>query len=389
MRVTNALDSEGNDGPWSSFHLRVGTPEQSVRVLVSTASPQSMVVLSDDGCATSAFSGASAPPNCAVSRGSLFNPNESSTWNKVGRYSINGDGVGLEANLGYHADVTFALETMAVGLNGRRFENQTVAGLSAAEPFYLYVLRGKVNGRVLMLRSGVLGLNNQPVNFSSLGNYSASSYLTTLKEEGVIPSLSWSYTAGAQYRRLTNAYVVMNTTDTSLTGLKQVYGQLIFSGYDKSRIDTRSTVSFTMADDQTRDLVVALQSISYSGSNEATLLSDTIPIMIDSTDPNLWLPDKACDAFEKAFGLTLDQKSGLYLVNDTHHTSLLNSDARVSFRLSDVKAGGDAVTVTLPYDAFALQAQAPLVNNTSYYFPLKRAANATQYTLGRVFLQEA
>ncbi|KAJ6084958.1 hypothetical protein N7499_004587 [Penicillium canescens] len=144
-----------------------------------------------------------------------------------------------------------------------------------------------------------------------------------------------------------------------------------------------------MADDVTRDLVVYLQSISYSGSSSAILLSDPILIFIDSTDPNLWLPEGVCDTFEQAFGLTLDNESGLYLVNDTHNTELLNSNAQVTFRLSDVASGGDAVTITFPYDAFALTAQAPLVDNSSYYFPLKRAANSTQYTLGRAFLQEA
>lgn len=144
-----------------------------------------------------------------------------------------------------------------------------------------------------------------------------------------------------------------------------------------------------MADDVTRDLVVGLQSISYSGSTSATLLSNSINIMIDSTDPNLWLPPDVCGAFEKAFGLTLDQTSGLYLVNDTHRDALLNSNAQVTFRLSDVKAGGDTVTVVLPYAAFDLTAGNPLVENTTHYFPLKRANNSTQYTLGRTFLQEA
>lgn len=163
---------------------------------------------------------------------------------------------------------------------------------------------------------------------------------------------------------------------------------MILSGYDTSRF-TENSVSFTMADDLTRDLVVVLQSISYSGTTSAVLLSDAIHIYIDSTDPNLWLPDSVCDAFEDAFGLSLDDTSGLYLVNETQHALLLNSDAEVSFRLSDVTEGGDAVTIVLPYSAFDLTAEYPLVDNTSYYFPLKRAENETQYTLGRVFLQEA
>ncbi|KAF3395854.1 hypothetical protein F1880_006818, partial [Penicillium rolfsii] len=344
--------SEGNDGPWSSFFLRVGTPPQSVRVLVSTASPESMVVLSGYGCSKSVF--ANAPTDCAVSRGTLYNMNESSSWHELGLFSINQNGVGLEANLGYDQRADFALEKLSIGLTGPTLNNQTVAGIATSDPFYL----------------GIFGLNPQPVNFTSLGNFSSPSFLTALKDEAIIPSLSWSYTAGAKYR------------------LKQVYGQLIFSGYDTSRFIDNS-VSFTMAEDITRDLVVYIQSISYSASTSATLLSDPIPIFIDSTDPNLWLPESACTEFEKAFGLTIDSESGLYLVNDTHNIDLLNSNAQVSFRLSDVASGGDAVTITLPYDAFALTAKAPLVQNSSYYFPLKRAANATQYTLGRVFLQEA
>ena len=171
--------------------------------------------------------------------------------------------------------------------------------------------------------------------------------------------------------------------------MKQVYGQLVFSGYDTSRFSENSA-SFTMARDLTRDLVVVLQSISYSGgSTSDTLLSEPIDIFIDSTDPNLWLPEKACEAFEKAFGLTLDDASGLYLVNESHHTQLLDSDAQVTFRLSDVTDGGETVRIVLPYAAFDLKAEYPLVRDSSYYFPLKRAANESQYTLGRTFLQEA
>ncbi|KAI0411860.1 aspartic peptidase domain-containing protein [Xylaria grammica] len=343
---------EGNDGPWSTFNLRVGTPEQDVRVIVSTASPESFVVLSEYGCSTSVLE--TVLDNCAVSRGNLYNPNESSSWNELGLFGINENGVGLEANLGYSVRAEFGTEDLGLGLTGPSLENQTVAGIAAAEPFYL----------------GLFGLNNQPVNFTSLGNFSSPSFLTTLKDNGLIPSLSWSYTAGAQYR------------------LKQVYGQLILSGYDTSRF-VENSASFTMADDVTRDLVVVLQSVSYSGSTSMTLLSEPIDIFIDSTDPNLWLPEDVCDAFERAFGLTLDGTTGLYLVNETYHSTLLNSDAEVTFRLSDVRSGGDAVKIVLPYSAFDLTAEYPLVENTSYYFPLKRAANSTQYTLGRTFLQEA
>lgn len=104
-------------------------------MLVSTASPESMVVLSEYGCSTSAFT--TVPENCAVSRGDLFNLNQSSTWHDLGLYGINQNGVGLEANLGYSQRAEFALETLGPGLTGPKLKNQTVAGIATAEPFYL------------------------------------------------------------------------------------------------------------------------------------------------------------------------------------------------------------------------------------------------------------
>lgn len=173
-----------------------------------------------------------------------------------------------------------------------------------------------------------------------------------------------------------------------VTGLKQVYGQLIFGGMDTSRFESNS-VSFTLADDITRDIVVAVQSIAYSGDSQKMLLSDPIYASIDSTDPNIWLPAAACRQFEEVFGLTLDNDTGLYLVNDTHHSDLLATDAQVTFVLSDSPSGGEAVSVILPYQAFAREVKYPKADNDSYYFPLKQAANDTQYILGRTFLQEA
>lgn len=129
--------SEGNDGPWSSFDIRVGTPEQDIRVLVSTASPESLVPISPYACSTSVF--ATVPSGCAVSRGSLFNLNESSSWLNVGTYGINQNGVGLEVNLGYSQIAQFGLEHLGIGLTGPSLDNQTVAGIATPEPFYLYV----------------------------------------------------------------------------------------------------------------------------------------------------------------------------------------------------------------------------------------------------------
>lgn len=69
----------------------------------------------------------------------------SSTWYDAGIFSINGDGVSLEANLGYSQRAQFGLDTLGVGLvngsSGPTLENQTIAlesPASPASPFYLY-----------------------------------------------------------------------------------------------------------------------------------------------------------------------------------------------------------------------------------------------------------
>jgi hypothetical protein len=74
-----------------------------------------------------------------VSRGNLFNPNQSSTWHEIGVYGINQNGVGLEANLGYEQRAQYGLENLGIGLTGPNITNQTVAGIATPEPFYLYV----------------------------------------------------------------------------------------------------------------------------------------------------------------------------------------------------------------------------------------------------------
>ena len=56
--------------------------------------------------------------------------------------------------------------------------------------------------------NGIFGLGDQPANFTKPSDrYNLSgiitypSFLTTLKASGLIPSLSWAYTAGAPYRK--------------------------------------------------------------------------------------------------------------------------------------------------------------------------------------------
>ena len=217
---------------------------------------------------------------------------------------------------------------------------------------------------------GTLGLNPRPTNFTSF-NDRATSLLTLLYEQNKIPSLSFSYNAGAQYR------------------LNEVLGSLTLGGYDDSLYEAND-LTFDFYFDQTRDLTIGLQAITSTTSDGNTSMLPTPDLyLIDSTIAQNYLAKDACEAFEKAFNLTLDNTTGLYLLDDAQHTNLLKLNPNVTFTLGQEKTGGQTVDITFPYAAFDLNVSYPITQNTTRYFPIIQAVNSTQYTLGRQFLQEA
>ncbi|KAF2004219.1 acid protease [Amniculicola lignicola CBS 123094] len=348
---------DGNDGAWSSFAIQVGQKPQEVRVLPSTGATSTWVVYAE-GCPSD------APTDCGESRGKFFNMNNSLTWVPNSIFEL-----GIEANLDYSVFGDFGFDTVTLGFGGSggpSVEHAIVAGIADTSFSWL----------------GVLGLNPRPTNFSTFPNNPQVSFVQALKNQKSIPSVSWSYTAGAQYR------------------LNKVFGSLIFGGYDTSRFlipkSTSPNLTFPFYTDISRDLLVGVSSITTSNttssSSETKLLENGIFALIDSTVPHLWLPEQVCEKFESAFGLTWNETTELYVLNKTQHDRLVKLNPSVTINLSPVlppASNDQAVAITLPYSAFNLNISWPHVETSSYYFPLKRAANDTQYTLGRTFLQEA
>ncbi len=175
---------DGNDGPWSTFVVRVGNPPQTLRVLASTTIPETWVVL-PDGCTPQ------DGKNCPDARGNLFHQNISTTWENQGIYELS-----AERNLNFtdYDNGDYGHDTLGLGYNGSgglSLDHQVVAGL-ATKDFYL----------------GYFGLTPRPINFSL--TESSPSYLSNLKNERKIPSLSFGYSAGAYYRRFTTEMTSTN-----------------------------------------------------------------------------------------------------------------------------------------------------------------------------------
>ncbi|KAK4975711.1 hypothetical protein LTR28_008735, partial [Elasticomyces elasticus] len=338
----------------SSFALQVGTAAQDIRVQISTASA-AVWTIQAGGCI------AGGPAGCENSRGSLFLYNKSITYIPNSIFDL-----GLEQNLGLDLNTNYGFDTVTLGWQGSggpTVQHVTIASIAS----YTYWL-------------GMFGLNPQPTNFSTFSDPQPS-YLTQLKRNNSIPSIAWGYTAGAQYRTLPRLICSQSRTD-KVIGFNKVYGSLVLGGYDSSRF-VPTSLSFPFHEDVSRNLLVNIQSITTDATSKPLLPSGYIIAFIDSTVPYIYLPLSACQAFESAFGLTWDNATQLYLVNDTLHTTLLSHNPNVTFTIGTSGSGGQTVNIVLPYGAFDLIADYPLVSNKTRYFPLKRAANDTQYTLGR------
>ena len=177
-------------------------------------------------------------------------------------------------------------------------------------------------------------------------------------------------------------------------GLKGVDGSLTLGGYDTSRF-TQSSVSYDFADDNTRDLVVGIKSITASAVDDPQASINLLPnetlAFIDGGVSHIWLPLESCQAFEAAFGLIYDSTTNLYLVNNTLHDALVSRNTSITFQLANDLTSVGNVNITLPYASFDLELTTnyPGITNTTRYFPIRRATNDSQNTLGRTFLQEA
>ncbi|MCJ1244640.1 hypothetical protein MMC30_001839 [Trapelia coarctata] len=341
ISVPSSQFFDGDDGPWSSFSIQAGTPPQPFRVFVSTSISATWLIL-PVGCSAGALT-------CPSERGNVYNVTASTTWREQGNHILL-----IGEDLIPTAAGTFGNDTVGIGNGGPTLSDQVVAGIATGQ-FWL----------------GMFGLNPKATNYTPT-DPGQPSFMTTLRQQNLIPSLSYGYTAGNQYR------------------LKTVLGSLTLGGYDSARF-APNDITFPLAANNTADLIVGIQAIKSTDSNGKShdLLSSGILAHVDSSVADIWLPAESCALFEQAFGLVYDSVNMLYPVNSTWEATLKALNPNVTFTLGNGASGGPTVSITLPYAAFDLQATWPKYPNGTRYFPLQRATNPANYTLGRTFLQEA
>lgn len=296
--------------------------------------------------------------NCTNARGGIYNGDDSDNWtfkNNFGLSIAPNLGLSRPGNSGAFGYDTLSIPTVAGG--NVTIDQQLLSAVATRDLFV-----------------GSLGLSSRPIDFKSAIEGqppdTRQSLITSLKNQNLIPSLSYSYTAGASYRNRT--------------------GSLTLGGYDRSRF-VPNDLSVGFASNPAAQLVVALNKVTFtdSDSTDKPLLTKGILMLIDSTVPEIWLPLDACKSFEDAFGITYEPIKNRYLVNSTQHNDLKKQNASVTFEIGSSVGSADSIKITLPYDSWDLEIDYPLVDKSSRYFPLRRAADDTQFTFGRTLLQES
>lgn len=168
-------------------------------------------------------------------------------------------------------------------------------------------------------------------------------------------------------------------------------GSLTLGGYDASRFDSAQVLNVGFSSDSTRDMMVQIDGITTNMTSKAsTLLSDSVSAFVDTTVSDLWLPLTVCQQFEDVLGIIWNSTDKLYYLNSSQAGILTNSNPVVTFTLSD-PASQQSMNFVIPYQAFAQNATWPRYSdypNSIPYFPLRRAANQSQITIGRVLFQE-
>jgi len=173
---------------------------------------------------------------------------------------------------------------------------------------------------------------------------------------------------------------------------------LILGGYDEGLVDRSKgrSASYMMADDRTNNFKVWLSETSFfSGNSKTTNTRPELQIPIEPLTAQMWLPASLCTVFESEFGLIYDAQMNLYFLNETQHDLVLRRKTSVMFSLkgdlNQFSSSGppESASITFPYTDFVHNASYPFVPTPRRYFPLRRAANETQYALGRAYMQGA
>ncbi|KAF1817156.1 acid protease, partial [Eremomyces bilateralis CBS 781.70] len=359
---------EGSDGQWSTFAVSVGSDNQPFRVLVSTSSPSTWIPR-EGSC-----SNGNPPSNCTGLRGIEANFGTKSQGYQLapskeldqGVYPLKVGNDDTKERYGPSFDMAARFANDSISLSSDTGNDVTLDS---------QVIAAFVTNKTLL---GTLGLY---WGHNTFGRVSVGSMFSTIPNSTTSfrPSLSYGYTAGAVYSP------------------PKFLGSLVIGGYDSSRFDP-SPYSYEL-DKTTKEMRLSVQSIKavYKSGSDALDLSresyelERHTVLLDSTLPYMFLPRSICDRFEEVLGLTYDNRTGLYLMDEANRSKHRDLNTTIQFNLADAYSSASITRISLPFVALDLEASWPTVPNGNHtrFFPIRRGVASDKYILGRAFMQEA
>lgn len=125
--------------------------------------------------------------------------------------------------------------------------------------------------------------------------------------------------------------------------------------------------------------------------NSTNLLPFSIPVLLDSSADDLYMPTVICDRFASAFSLisnNSDIASQSFSINGSVHQQLRKLNPLITFTLADPNEPSTSVDIVLSYKSLDPVFGNDIGTGKNTLFPLQDIGNSPNGTLGRRFFQE-
>jgi hypothetical protein len=394
----------------------VGNPGLNLRLLPSTSLPQTFVV-GPGGCPpsfniytfrASGSGNESSPTTCSISRGGVFDSHQDQSVTST--FLSDGE----DAKKVYDLSKYQAFSNYGYNLSALMYQSNLSFEFSPTIPpnYSLQIPIAEFND-ISYTWLGLLGIDPRSSNYSKNDNFYVEqpSLLTSMKQKGLIPSISWAYTAGSYGREY--CFGILETYNNSQTG-SRTHGSLVFGGFDSKRF-IPNKAKFRFYEDVENPHMVDLTQIDISGAISPGFTSSIKPnitgplrdtrfpratmVKIDSNQPYMYLPENVCKSIAKAFQLQFnvtiyrdtvtDQNkvNRRFVIDNQTHKTLMDNEASITLWLASLTEPTQKVDITLSYESLALYNGFPL-GTGDRYLPIKTGTN-NFFSLGRAFLQEA
>ncbi|QGA14115.1 hypothetical protein EYB26_001768 [Talaromyces marneffei] len=386
--MTWSTDTYGPDGPWNAISVEIGTQWQSI-ALYPGGNWESTILL-PTLCTNTSISS-----KCYAGDAGIYNADDSLTWD-ITTIQQPPDGNWQKYTMGFADDVPVyasaqrAMDTITLW-NGVTVPHVSLIGISEGYQTY-------PGGQNYPLEVGVLSLGaNEPNQTFSVNDTHAveANFVTGwLYESRRIPSYSYGMHIGS--------------------AAQKIPGSLVLGGYEIARaLGNVSSQPYNGTKFPIQLLDIGIGVVTgdspWNSSNITNLLAPGnttlqrqrqqqqqergTKVLVTGADPYLYLPQSTCEKITSHLPVTYNSSLGLYFWNtkDIQYHKIVKSPSYLSFTFA-ANASRDTnsnITIKVPFALLNLKLEAPLVAESTPYFPCMGTANGPTDVLGRAFLQAA